>query len=61
MQLELTTEQCDELQELIEGALDELATEIHHATDHAFREKLRARRTLLEQIRQQLQAARATS
>lgn len=57
MHVELTDAQCEELRELVEAALSELATEIHRATDHAFREKLRARRAVLEQVRDQLQAA----
>jgi hypothetical protein len=61
MQLELTEAQRAELLELVEAALGETATEIHHAMDHAYRDKLRTRRAILTELLQQLRGGVAAA
>ena len=54
MLLELTEGQCAELQQLLEGALGELSSEIAGTDDPEFRQGLRERRALLEAVLYQL-------
>ena len=50
MQLELNEQQRVELIDLLQIAHAEINSEIHHAMDHDYREKLRARRLLVEDM-----------
>lgn len=54
MLLELTEGQCAELQQLLEGALGQLSSEIAGTDDPEFRQGLRERRALLEAVLYQL-------
>ncbi|HXZ62686.1 MAG TPA: hypothetical protein VEG62_08085 [Acidimicrobiales bacterium] len=50
MQIELTEEQCAELQQLLESSLGDLSTEIAGTDNAEFREGLRERRSVLESV-----------
>ncbi len=50
MHIELTVEQCAELQRLLESSLGDLSTEIAATDNHEFREGLRERRRVLESV-----------
>jgi len=50
MRIELTEEQCAELQQLLESALGDLSTEIAATDNPEFREGLRQRRSVLESV-----------
>jgi hypothetical protein len=50
MHIELTEEQCAELQQLLESSLGDLSTEIAATDNYEFRESLRARRRVLESV-----------
>jgi hypothetical protein len=54
MQLELSEGQCAELQQLLEGALGDLSSEIAGTDNPEYRQGLRERRTLLEAVLYQL-------
>jgi hypothetical protein len=50
MQLELSEDQRAELIDLLQIVHADINSEIHHAMDHNYREKLRARRALVEDM-----------
>ncbi len=50
MLVELTEEQCAELQELLESSLGDLSTEIAGTDNAEYREGLRRRRAVLESV-----------
>jgi hypothetical protein len=50
MVIELTEEQCAELQRLLESSLGDLSTEIADTDNAQYREGLRERRTVLESV-----------
>jgi hypothetical protein len=50
MLVELTEEQCAELQELLESSLGDLSSEIAGTDNPEYREGLRRRRTVLESV-----------
>jgi hypothetical protein len=54
MVIELTEEQCAELQRLLESSLGDLSTEIADTDNAQYREGLRERRTVLESVLYQL-------
>jgi hypothetical protein len=54
MVIELTEEQCAELQRLLEESLGDLSTEIADTDNAQYREGLRARRRVLESVLYQL-------
>jgi hypothetical protein len=54
MQLELTEQERTELLDLIQSAHGDTAAEIHHAMDHNYREQLRQRRDVLENLLKKL-------
>jgi hypothetical protein len=51
MDIHLTDEQADELRETIDGALDDLSTEIAATDNPSYRALLNRRRTLLRDTR----------
>ena len=50
MHIELTEEQCAELQQLLEGSLGDMSTEIAATDNFEYRDGLRNRRNVLESI-----------
>ena len=54
MVIELTEEQCSELQRLLESSLGDLSSEIADTDNAQYREGLRQRRTVLESVLYQL-------
>jgi hypothetical protein len=54
MLLELTEDQCAELQRLLEGALGDLSSEIAGTDNPEYRQGLRDRRAVLEAVLYQL-------
>ena len=54
MLIELTEDQCAELQRLLEDTLGALNTEIADTDDPEYRQGLRERRTILESVLYQL-------
>jgi len=50
MEIELTEEQCGELQRLLENSLGDMSTEIAGTDNAQYREGLRDRRSVLESI-----------
>lgn len=54
MQVELSEPERAELIELVKHAHAEINPEIHHSMDHNYRDKLRARRDLLEGLLKRL-------
>jgi hypothetical protein len=54
MVIELTEEQCSELQRLLEASLGDLSSEIADTDNPQYREGLRQRRTVLESVLYQL-------
>jgi hypothetical protein len=50
MLVELTEEQCAELQELLESSLGDLSSEIAGTDNYEYREGLRRKRTVLESV-----------
>jgi len=57
MQLELNEQERQELLDLLHAAKAETQAEIHHAMDHQFRERLRARREVLDGLAKRLGGA----
>ena len=56
MQLTLSSEEARELRDLLDAALSDLRSEIHHTDTSDFREELRNRERLLQRLREQLGA-----
>jgi hypothetical protein len=56
MQLELNEVERDELIELVKAAYMDLASEIHHASVTKYRDELRRRRAVLDQLLKRLGA-----
>jgi hypothetical protein len=54
MVIDLTEEQCAELQRLLEASLGDLSTEIADTDNAQYRERLRERRRVLESVLYQL-------
>jgi hypothetical protein len=54
MLIELTEDQCAELQQLLEGTLSDLSTEIADTDNPEHRQGLRERRTVVESVLYQL-------
>jgi hypothetical protein len=59
MQLTLSPEETRELRELLDAALWDLRSEIHHTDSSAFRERLQQRERLLLRLQEQLRADEA--
>jgi hypothetical protein len=54
VQIELNEGQCAELQQLLEGTLGDLSTEIAGTDNFEYRQGLRERRSILESVLYQL-------
>lgn len=60
MQLELTRQQLEELQAVLEDRLSELAEEIYHADVSDYHDQLKRRKAVLEEITKKVEAAAAS-
>jgi len=54
VQVELQDREVSVLQQIIDNALEDLHTEIHHTDDHQYKEELRVRQAALERIKDAL-------
>ena len=54
MQVTLSPDEARELRELLDSALSELRSEIHHTDTPSFKERLQQRERLLMQLRERL-------
>jgi hypothetical protein len=57
MHLELSPTDAALLTQLIQSRLDELGPEVHHTDNRDFRDDLKAQRTALQKVMQQMQQA----
>lgn len=57
MQLTLSPDEATELRQLLDAALVDLRSEIHHTDTHDFRQALQRREQRLQQLRQRLGAS----
>ncbi len=57
MKIELSDNECRTLREVLESYLSELASEISHTDVRGFRDNLKDKRTLIEDIARRLETA----
>lgn len=59
MKLELLPTECEILEEILQAHLNDVRLQIHHAANYQFKQRLKVRERLVEELRGRLQGREA--